>query len=342
MPDSLLLVTGATGMVGRHVVERALAAGYRVRGLARDTSDKSGFDPRIEWHAGDLERPETLPPALEGVELVVHTAAKVGDWGPLDEYRKTNVVALEHLVTAARHAGKLRRWVQISSLGVYAARDHFGTDETEPIDLAGLDGYTRSKAEAEELLARHMADGLPATILRPGFIYGRGDRHVLPRLVERIQSGRMKLFGDGAKLMNNTYVDNLVDAIFLALDSPAAVGETFNIRDGRLVTKAEFVGEIVSYLGAKPVGKIPLGLARVLASVFEGVARAVGSRRAPLVNKARYKFLGLNLDFSIAKAERVLGYRPAVGFREGMRTALAAMRTAGVDTSAGSRQTSKS
>jgi nucleoside-diphosphate-sugar epimerase len=79
---------------------------------------------------------------------------------------------------------------------------------------------------------------------------------------------------------------------------------------------------IVDYLGAKPPGRIPLPVARMLASVFETAARAVGSRRAPLLTKARFKFLGLNLDFSITKAERVLGYRPAVGFREGIREAL--------------------
>jgi len=322
MPAPLLLVTGATGMVGRHVVERAITAGYRVRALAREGSDRSGFPSDIEWHAGDLERPETLPSAFDGVELVVHAAAKVGDWGPLDEYRKINVLALEHLATAARHTGQVRRWVQISSLGVYPARDHFGTDETAAIDLEGLDGYTRSKAEAEELLHRHIAEGLPGVILRPGFIYGRGDRHVLPRLAERIRGGKMKLIGDGAKLMNNTYVGNLVDAIFLALEKPDIVGQTFNIRDGRLVSKAEFVGAIVAHLGAKPVGRVPPGIARVLAGLFEGVAKLLGSRQAPLLTKARYKFLGLNLDFSITKAERLLGYRPAVDFRDGMRISL--------------------
>ncbi len=322
MPAPLLLITGATGMVGRHVVDRAIASGYRVRAMAREGSDCSGFPSEVQWHTGDMERPETLPSAFDGVELVVHAAAKIGDWGPLAEYRRVNVLALEHLATAARHTGQVRRWVQISSLGVYPARDHFGTDETAAIDLEGLDGYTRSKAEAEELLHRHIAEGLPGVILRPGFIYGRGDRHVLPRLVERIRAGKMKLIGDGSKRMNNTYVGNLVDAIFLALEKPDIVGETFNIRDGRLVSKSEFVGAIVEHLKAKPVGRVPPGVARMLAGLMEGGAKLLGSRQAPLLTKARYKFLGLNLDFSIAKAERLLGYRPAIDFIEGMRIAL--------------------
>ena len=163
--------------------------------------------------------------------------------------------------------GKLRRWIQISSLGVYPARDHFGTDETVAPDIEGLDGYTRTKAEAEVLLKQHVAQHkLPAVILRPGFIYGPGDRHVVPRLIEQLRAGKMKLLGDGQKLLNNTYVGNLVDAVMLALREPTrAVGETFNIRDERLVSREEFIGTIADYLGLPRPGKVPLAMARPLA-----------------------------------------------------------------------------
>jgi nucleoside-diphosphate-sugar epimerase len=186
-----------------------------------------------------------------------------------------------------------------------------------------LDGYTRTKAEAELVLKRHIDESqIPAVVLRPGFIYGPGDRHVVPRLVERIKAGKMKLVGDGQKLLNNTYVGNLVDAVFLALHNPEAVGETFNVRDERLVTREEFIGAVADYLGQPRPGKIPEWLARSLVGVIEGWARLRGATEAPMLTRARIKFLTLNLDFSIDKAREKMGYQPQVDFTDGMREAL--------------------
>jgi nucleoside-diphosphate-sugar epimerase len=324
MSKGLLLVTGATGMVGSLVARRAVEAGYAVRVLVRAGADRGllrGLD--LEYVEGDLSQPETFPAAVKEVDYVVHTAAKVGDWGHADEYRAINVFALEHLLSAVEKEGRLKRWVQISSLGVYPPRDHFGSDESVPPNIEGLDGYTRTKAEAEVLLKQHIErNKLPAVILRPGFIYGPGDRHVVPRLMERLRAGKMKLLGDGKKVLNNTYVGNLVDAIMLALESPHAVGEIFNVRDERLVSREEFIGTIADYIGKPRPGKVPLPVARVLCNVFENVAKAIGKREAPMLTKARLKFMTLNLDFSIAKAKQKLGYQPRVDFADGIREAL--------------------
>ena len=325
MSKGLLLVTGATGMVGNLVARRAIDAGYTVRVLVRNPESPGGLDlpTDVERYRGDLANPETLPGALAGVDYVVHAAAHVGDWGPTEKYRAINVYALEHMVTAVRREGRLKRWLQISSLGVYPARHHYGTDETAPTDLQGLDGYTRTKAEAEILLQEHQTrHGLPIVVLRPGFIYGPGDRHLLPRIIEKIEAGKMKLIGDGQKLLNNTYVGNLADAVMLGLESDAAIGETFNIRDERLVTREEFVGTIADYLGRPRPRRVPLPVARFATGIFEGIARLRRSPTAPLLTRARIKFLTLNLDFSIAKAKEKLGYRPAVDFQDGMKVAL--------------------
>ena len=324
MSKGLMLVTGATGMVGNLVARRAVEAGYQVRVLVRNREANLGLElPDVEKYEGDLAAPETLAGAFEGVEYVVHAAAHVGDWGPTEKYRAINVYSLEHMLTAARREGRLKRWVQISSLGVYPARHHHGTDETTPADLTGLDGYTRTKAEAEILLQEHTKrHGLPIVILRPGFIYGPGDRHLLPRIIEKIEAGKMKLIGDGQKLLNNTYVGNLVDAVMLALESDTAVGEIFNIRDERLVTREEFVGTIADYLHKPRPGHVPLPIARFATGIFEGIARLRRSPTAPLLTRARIKFLTLNLDFSIAKAKEKLGYRPTVDFQDGIKVAL--------------------
>lgn len=324
MAGELMLVTGATGMVGALVARRAVEKGYRVRAMVRSSSNRSELAALgVEQVEADLGRPETLPAAVSGVDIVVHTAAHVGDWGPAERYRAINVVGLEHLLSAVEKEGRLKRWIQISSLGVYPAQHHFGTDESVPPDLGGLDGYTRTKAEAEVVLKRHVDEyKLPAVVLRPGFIYGPGDRHVVPRLIERIEAGKMKLIGDGQKLLNNTHVANLVDAIFLAIENERAIGETFNIRDARLVTREEFIGTICDYLGRSRPKRVPVWLAKLVVGPIERRALRRGATEAPMLTRARIKFMTLNLDFSIAKARQVLGYDPKVDFREGMREAL--------------------
>jgi nucleoside-diphosphate-sugar epimerase len=256
------------------------------------------------------------------MDYVVHAAAHVGDWGPAERYRQRNVFALEHLINAARRC-QVRRWIQISSLGIYPARDHFGTDESTPPDLGGLDGYTRTKAEAEVLLNRHIQeDAFPAVILRPGFIYGPGDRHVLPRIINKFQAGKMKLIGDGQKKLNNTSVDNLADAVVLALDHPDACGETFNIRDQRLVTRQEYISTISDFLGVPYPRAVPVPVARLLVVFVERLAKLRGATEAPFVTRASIKFLSQNLDFSIEKAKRVLNYSPRDDFQSGMQQAL--------------------
>src|SRR5262245_56273777 len=175
-----IFVTGATGLVGGHAVEEGLKRGHRVRALVRPTSDTRWLDQwGVERITGDLEDPKALRAGVDGADWVLNCAAKVGDWGTLEEFRRLNVEALQLLLDAACDA-RVDRFVHVSSLGVYEGRDHHGTDETVPAATTSLDAYTRSKTEAEALvLDVHRRRGLPAAIVRPGFIYGERDRTVI-------------------------------------------------------------------------------------------------------------------------------------------------------------------
>ena len=320
--DNLLLVTGATGLVGSHVVESARRKGIPTRVLVRESSDTRLLEEwGVERVTGDMTDAAALENAVAGVDWIVHCAAKVGDWGPVEQYRDVNVVGLENLLAAAESAGSLKRFIQISSLGVYEARDHYGTDETEEPNVIGIDGYTLTKVESENLVRKHIRENkLPATILRPGFIYGPRDRTVLPRLMAKIRDKGFKFLGSGDQLMNNTYVGNLVDAIFAAIERDQAIGEIYNIADQKLVSKREFVTTISQLAGYEvPSKSVPLPVAKSLAKVLEGLWKLLGKDEAPILSGARIKFLGLNLDFSIGKAKRELDYDPQVDFHEGMR-----------------------
>lgn len=330
MPHTYLL-TGATGFVGSHVAEALAGRGESVRALVRAGSDTALLEKLgVTVIRGEFSDPEVLRAAVEGVDVVIHSAAKVGDWGHVDEYRKVNVEGLRSLLEAVR-GRPLHRFVHISTLGVYAARHHYGTDETEPLPESHIDGYTQSKVEAERLAVEYVREhGVPVTILRPGFVYGPRDRSVLPRLVARLRERSVIYIARGRYALNTTYVGNLVDAILLAVDAPGAVGEVFNITDGEFVSKRRFFESVADGVGVgRPRFSVPVWLARFMARWRERVFRRKNKPHPPRITQAQLKFAGLNLDFSIAKARTRLGYHPQVSFRDGMRQAVEWYRSQG-------------
>ena len=319
--NNLILVTGATGLVGSHVAEQAVTRGGRVRALVRPNADLSFLRGlNVELIHGDLDQPESLTTACKEATIVIHCAAKVGDWGRTDEYRRINVMGTHALMDAALASGTLKRWIQISSLGVYEGKDHYGTDEATPPNTTGIDGYTLTKVESELLVCDYIRKfKLPAVVLRPGFIYGPRDRTVLPKLTDRLRSGKFAYLGSPDKLMNNTYVGNLCEAIWLAIERDDIIGEVFNIRDSRAVTKREFIETVCEAASIpRPTKIVPLPVAKFLAKAMEATWKLLGKTEAPLLNNARIKFLGLNLDYSIDKAIRQLGYAPSTDFRDAM------------------------
>jgi nucleoside-diphosphate-sugar epimerase len=327
-PSKTIFITGATGLVGGHATEEAVKRGHRVRALVRPTSDTRWLDGLgVERVVGDLEDVEALRAGVKGADWVFNCAAKVGDWGRLEDFRRLNVEALRLLLEASCESG-VERFVHVSSLGVYEGRDHHGTDETVPPAANSLDAYTRSKTEAEALVQDYQRRrGLPAAIIRPGFIYGERDRTVIPKLLVNLRRGTFAYFGSGDQLLNCIYAKNLVHGILLAAENPAALGEVFNLTDGQRVTKKQFIGQVAELAGLKPPTRhIPLGLARFLATFVEGAAKLRGARNPPLINKARFKFLGLNLDYSIEKARRILGYAPPFTVEQGIERAMAEHR----------------
>jgi nucleoside-diphosphate-sugar epimerase len=323
---SISLITGATGFVGSHLAQRCRERGLRVRAVVRPSSDLRLLRPlAVEIFQADLADRARMARAVEGVDTVVHCAAKVGEWGPVEEFRAVNVDGLRGLLEACRDR-PLRRFVHLSSLGVYAARHHHGTDESEPLPDRHIDGYTQTKVEAERLvLEYHRQHRLPAVVLRPGFIYGPRDRTTVPALIDRLKRKQVRYLGSSAGVLNTIYVGNLVDAIFLALEKPQAVGQVYNLTDGEKVTRRRFLEALAQGAGVpgpRPV-PVPLPMARLMAWWLEGAARRRGDAHPPLLTQARVKFLGLNLDFSIAKARRELGYDPQTTFEQGMSETVA-------------------
>jgi 2-alkyl-3-oxoalkanoate reductase len=318
---SKCLVTGATGFVGGHIAEAMTKKGWQVVTIARSTSDTKLLDTLgVEIVRGDLTDPASIDKAMTGVKAVVNCAAKVGDWGPVEEYRKVNVESVALLLEAARRH-PLERFVHISSLGVYEAKDHHGTDETTPPPKQHMDGYTQTKVEAEDVVTGyHKNYGIPTVILRPGFVYGPRDRTVLPRLIDKLRRGRIRYIGSKLKRMNTIHVANIVAAVFLSLEKKEAIGEIFNITDDEEVTKQRFMETICAETGLTPPSRtVPYFVAKTVAGLVERIAKLRRKKNAPAVTRAQVKFMGQNLYYSCEKAKTLLGYQPQVKFAEGMK-----------------------
>jgi len=315
------LITGATGFVGSHLAEACVRRGWSVRALVRPSSDTSLLRHHpIALVNGDLTEPDRVREAVAGVDVVFHTAAKVGDWGPIEGYRAVNVAALRELLEACTRR-PLQRFVHLSSLGVNAPRHHYGTDENEPLPEQHVDGYTQTKVEAEQLALRYYREHqVPVVVLRPGFIYGPRDRTLLPRLLDNLRMRRFRFLGSGRQALNCIYVGNLVEAMFLAVEKSAAVGQVYNLTDGEAVSKRRFINALVTGVGVpKPLPvPAPLWMARIVAWWGERSARKQNAPQPPPLTQAGIKLLGLNLDFSIAKAQRELGYQAVKNFDEAM------------------------
>ncbi len=314
-----VLVTGAAGFVGGHVVDACLRRNWQVTALTRPESDAKKLKA---LGVGLISSPQ-LRSAMEEIDVVVHCAAKVGDWGPYEEYRQANVDYLRTLLDACKGQA-VSRVIVISSLGVYPMRHHYQSDETMPIVANNRDAYSRSKVEAEKVALQYYRDfEVPIVLLRPGFVYGPGDNTVLPRIIQTLRKQGARYPGGGNAALNTIFVRNLVDAIFLAIQAEGAVGQTYNLTDGETVSKRRFMEKIADAMQLPhPWRRPPIWFAWSATWISETLAKLRGSKEAPAFNFTRLKFMGYNLDFSIEKAKRELGYRPRTAFEEAMNETL--------------------
>jgi nucleoside-diphosphate-sugar epimerase len=315
--DLRVLITGVTGFIGSHLAERLLAEGVAVRGLARRPADAAWLADRgAQIVQADLSQRTELGDALPGCDVMLHSAAWTGGPGLDGQQAWTvNVAATGWLLQAAQDAG-VRRFVYFSSVAVYGLNPTPLIDETAPTPPVGQ-LYPDSKIAAETLVRAAQADGLPTTIIRPASTYGpRGSAWTVGP-VEQIKAGRLVLLGQDRGLVNTGYIDNVVDGVLLALNSPAAAGETFNLCDGSAVTYREFYGRYAAMLGRERLPVYPAWLARGAVSPPGRWLRRLLGR--PVPGPWSYHFRFNPSHFSIAKAQRLLGYAPRVDLDEGMR-----------------------
>jgi nucleoside-diphosphate-sugar epimerase len=316
-------VTGATGLLGSHIVERLAARGDAVRALVRAGSDTRFLESLgVELVVGDLTDPASCAEAVRGVVVIYHAAAKVGDWGAWPEFQAGCLDATRNLGEAAVGAG-VGRFLHISSTSAYGHPTEGGPPVDESATLGQnlwpvWDYYTRSKVESERILWRLAeARGLPLTIIRPSWLYGERDRTTVARLVGRLRRGVVPLIGPGDNPMSAIYAGCVADAALLAAAEPKSVGEAYNITDQGPITQREYLNLWAEACGAPPVRRRqPYRVVFAAAFVLEAIGRLTGQRRPPLITRYATWLMGRRLSYSTEKARQRLGWSPAMGYRE--------------------------
>lgn len=315
------LVTGATGCLGSAVVRALGAAGWRTRALVRDPGAARGAAD--ELHAGDLLRPATVRGACEGADAVVHAAALVSDWGDGEEIWRINRDGTDALIDDALACG-VRRFVYVSTIDVFGFRRGASCDERSP-RLCPRYPYSQSKLAGETLTWAARRRGLGASVVYPAWVYGPGDRHLVPELVDGLRTRQLLHFDRGEPPLELTYSENAAEAIALVAGEERAEGEGYIVGDGLGVTLGMFVEELARQAGLPPPrASIPFSLTYAAAAASELLARATRSQKRPLMTRYAIRSVACGMRFSSAKV-RELGWAPRVGLSEGVARTLASL-----------------
>lgn len=327
-----ILVTGGGGFVGRHVIERLLARGYTVRTLGRSPQPELAT-MGVEVVRGDLIDAATVAAACKGLDAVFHVAARAGVWGNWDSYYQPNVIGTRHIVAACRQHS-IERLIYTSTPSVVFNRQAIsGADETVPYGCNWLCHYAHTKAIAEREILAANSDTLSVVALRPHLIFGPGDPHLLPRVIDSVRAGRLKIVGNGCNRVDVSYVGNVADAhlaAFDALKSGQAAGQAYFISQGEPVELWPWLNAILEALGHPPLSKkIPLSVAYGVGALCEGLWKVMRRPQDPPITRFVAVELAKDHYFDLGAARRDLGYSVKVSMAEALRLTIQDLKQRG-------------
>ncbi len=312
-----VFVTGGSGFTGSHLCRILVERGYNVKALVRENSKADHLTRMgIQLVRGDLANLESQNGALRGTDTVFHIAAAYRTEGVQKEYFwKVNVDGTGALLDYALKSG-VRRFVHCSTVGVQGEIDNPPATENAPYKPG--DHYQESKMVGEQLaLAFFEQHDIEGTVVRPVGIYGPGDTRFL-KLFKFINSGKFRMIGKGAVLYHLTFVEDLVDGIILAGESPAAAGNTYTIGGNEYLTLKDLVKKIAQVLDKPVPGKsIPIAPVYAASVLCEAICRPLGIE--PPLYRRRLDFFTKDRAFDITKAKTELKYTPRIALEEGLK-----------------------
>lgn len=313
------LVTGGTGFLGSHLIDALLERGESVTALVRSDSNTAYLERiGVTLAIGDINDIDSIRKATKGVDRIYHCAAMASDWGTWDVFRKANITGVEHMARAALEAN-VSKFVHVSTADVYGY-PNCPVDEDAPFRLRGWP-YGDTKIEGERVIWEYIQKhALPATIIRPGNIYGPRSISFVLEFVDLLKKGDIAHIGKPHQSAGLVYVANVVDMMLKAADNDDSIGQAYNASDGANVTWQEYLDRLATMVGAKsPRLVIPYRLAYSMGWAMETCFRTFRIKTRPLLTRMAVELLAVDQVFLIAKAAEELGYRPEVDFDEGMR-----------------------
>lgn len=317
MTQPRVLITGAGGFIGRHLVRHQLERGRRVRALDWNAEGLQYIAPQqeLEVMLADMADLNVQRQAVAGVDVVFHLASAHLETGLSDDtYHRINVAAVQTLLEVSRKAG-VRRFVHVSSCGVHGRVENPPGNEEAPFrpDIT----YERTKL-AGELAARdfHCRYGFPIVVVRPSWVYGPCCKRTA-RLFRAIADGKFVMVGHGLNLRSAVFITDLLEALDLSATRPGVEGEVFIVAHDEQVTVGQIVGEVAQLVGVpRPRLRVPVWAAWGGAACIEIAARWLG--RKPPISRRSLKFFTNDAGFTCAKARRVLGFNPQVPLCAGL------------------------
>jgi 2-alkyl-3-oxoalkanoate reductase len=327
MSGARVLVTGASGFLGGHVVRDLQAHGYEVFAAGRRVDALSALVDEEHRVVGDLAG---LRSRELDVDAVIHCAALSTPWGRWSAFHEANVAGTAHVVEFARRTG-VRRIVHVSSPSIYAAaRDHLGIREHEVDPRNRLNGYIRSKIAAESLLREAQRAGWveELVIVRPRGLIGVGDPSLVPRLLDVHARLGVPVFDGGRNLIDVTAVQNVATALRLALTRGDARGGVYNVTNDDPRPFRDLLVQLLGLLGQEPRLR-PVGrrVAWAAATALEGLHAVLPGHPEPPFTRYTLSTIAFSQSLDITRAKDELGYRPAVSIDEALAEVAADLRS---------------
>ncbi|MBC8138965.1 MAG: NAD-dependent epimerase/dehydratase family protein [Fibrella sp.] len=324
-----ILVTGATGFVGTHLVHALLRQGERVRAFGRNRVVLNALHAAgAEPFDGNLCAKDAVKAACQGIRTVYHVGAFSAPWGDVREFEAVNVGGTRNVLEGCGAEG-VERIVYVSSPSVtFSGNDCVRQTEAAPYPARFVSPYSRTKKEGEDLVNAARGD-LETVIVRPKAVFGPGDTSLLPRLLRAAAAKRLPQIGAGDNRVDLTYIDNVVHALLLAGGSEKAVGNTYTITNGDPAADAPclwgVIGHVLASLRLPPIQRsVPLSVALAIAGSAETVANITG--REPFLSRYSALILARTQTYDISAARHDLGYTPIVSFADGLARTISALQ----------------
>lgn len=318
-----VLVTGGGGFLGLYITEQLVQRGDEVHVLCRGQYDRLD-ELGVTCHRADIRDADAVQTACAGMDAAIHTAAVPGIWGSWNTFHSINTQGAANVINGCRKASVSKLVYTSSPSVVFDGLPHVDANESLPYPDKYLCHYPHSKALAERAVLSANGPDLATTALRPHLIWGPRDNHLIPRLIARAKSGRLRRVGDGSNLISMSYVENAAAAHLQALDAlqpdAAPAGKAYFINEPQPVRLWEWVDELLGRAGLPPLKKsISLKAARAVGAMCEGVFGLFRISAEPPMTRFLALQLALSHTYDTTAAIQDFGYKPIVDYDEAMR-----------------------